>query len=83
MPAGPPCREGKRRPDTASGSYMGRCQAEGSHTRVIETRKIQDITDQGLEGVRATGAKSAISKQVEVGGQRHVWQDGWKRDQTQ
>lgn len=58
-------------------------QAEGSHTCVIETRKIQDITDQSLEGVKATGAKSAISKQVEVGGQRHFWQGGRRGDQTQ
>lgn len=36
--------------------------AEASHTQVIETRRIKGIIDQSLEGVRATSAKSAISK---------------------
>lgn len=31
-------------------------QAEASHTQLIETRKTQNVTDQSLEGVRATGA---------------------------
>lgn len=35
---------------------------------MIEILNIQDVTDQSLEGVGATGAKSAISKQVDVRG---------------
>lgn len=62
-PNHPVARESGDRTPQAEAVRAG-FQAEASHTEVIETRKIQDVTDQSLEGVRATGAKSAISKRL-------------------
>lgn len=62
-PDHPVARESGDRTPQAKIVWAG-FQAEAPHTQVVETRKIQDVTDQSLEGVRATGAKSAISKRL-------------------